>query len=82
MRDYLRNLSAGKIAVVPKDESGNPIADLRAIRLMYDTHDSAEFKEWLALAMYLQSFADTNGDSLPDVPLRYKIPRDRIIVLR
>ncbi len=37
-------------------------------------------KEWQALAMYLASFPDTDGDGIPDIPERYSRPAGRITV--
>ena len=39
-----------------------------------------EVKEWKAVIAYLQSFADTDGDGLPEIPERYRGPLGRHIV--
>lgn len=71
MRAQLEKLSGGKITVVPKDEDGNPIADLTSCRVIFNKDKSIELKEWLALAMYLES-------GLQEVPERYRYPRPAI----
>lgn len=78
MRQILNELSGGKIALIFKDESGRPIADMMATRVFTDAGKSLELKEWLAVAMYLRSFPDINGDGLPDVPDEYRLPKINI----
>jgi 2',3'-cyclic-nucleotide 2'-phosphodiesterase (5'-nucleotidase family) len=64
MRQKLDDLTGGKIRFVPKDESGKPLNDMKASRIFIDNTKSLELKEWLAVAMYLQS--------LSDLPLKYR----------
>jgi 5'-nucleotidase len=59
--------------IVPKDRHGNPVDDLKAMRQDADKQKPGiqELKEWKAVLEYLKSFADTDGDSLPNVPDKY-----------
>ena len=60
--------------IVPKDRNGNPIDDLKAMRLDSDKQKSGiqELKEWKAVMEYIKSFPDTDGDGLPNVPDKYR----------
>jgi len=57
MRQSLEELSGGKIVFLPKDQSGRPIKDLRTTRIFSENSESLELKEWLAVAMYLESLS-------------------------
>ncbi len=59
--------------VVPRDASGEPLASPWGARL-FDGADGAELKEGVALARFLQSFPDTDGNGLWDVPAAYARP--------
>jgi 5'-nucleotidase len=63
----------GILTIVPKDKSGKPIEDLTQARIDGDpdTPGVQEIKDWTALIGYVQSFADTNGNGIPDIPARY-----------
>jgi 2',3'-cyclic-nucleotide 2'-phosphodiesterase (5'-nucleotidase family) len=58
--------SSGLLAITPKDENGNPIADFEQ-HLVYD--GGVELKEWVAVAKYLESFPKVDG--LPQIPESY-----------
>lgn len=60
--------------IVPKDRHGNPIEDLKTVRLDADKHEPGiqELKEWKAVLEYIESFADSDGDGLPNVPDKYR----------
>lgn len=76
MLGKVTQLSKGLLSVTPKDRFGNPIDD-------GGTYDSCiiygkggeELKEWYAFAAYLESFEDTNGDGVADVPDSYRQPK-------
>jgi hypothetical protein len=69
-------MSFGLINVVPKDEAGNKIKDMKSA--VIDINESLdgiqEGKEWLALIEYLGSMKDTNGNGIPDVDKKYATP--------
>ena len=60
--------------IVPKDRHGNPIDDLKAVRLDANKLKPGvqELKEWKAVLKYIKNFADTDGDGLPNVPDKYR----------
>jgi 5'-nucleotidase/UDP-sugar diphosphatase len=68
--------------IVPKDRSGNPVDDLKTMRLDADQLKSGiqEVKEWKAVLAYIRSFADTDGDGLPNVPDKYRGKLGRNVV--
>jgi len=65
--------------IVPKDRHGNPIDDLKTMRLDSDKQKPGiqELKEWKAVMEYIKSFPDTDGDGLPNVPEKYRNKLDR-----
>ncbi len=69
----------GILTIVPKDKSGNPTEDLMLARIdgNPDTPGVQEIKDWTALIDYVQSFADVNGNGIPDIPDRYASPDGR-----
>jgi 5'-nucleotidase/UDP-sugar diphosphatase len=72
----IKKMSFGLINVVPKDEEGNKIKDMKTIVIDMDGKRSGvqEGKEWLALIEYLNSMNDTNGSGVPDIDEKYKFP--------
>jgi len=68
--------------IVPKDHNGNPIDDLKTLRLDTDKQKPGiqELKEWKAVMEYIKSFADTDGDGLPNVPDKYRGKLGRNVV--
>jgi 5'-nucleotidase len=59
--------------IVPKDRNGMPIKDLAAARVDADKKKPGiqELKEWAGLIEYVRQFPDTNGDGVPDIPVKY-----------
>ena len=68
--------------IVPKDRNGNPVDDLKAMRLDADKQKAGiqELKEWKAVLKYIKNFADTDGDGLPNVPAKYRGKLGRNVV--
>jgi 5'-nucleotidase/UDP-sugar diphosphatase len=68
--------------IVPKDRNGIPIPDLTSFVVDADKYKPGvqELKEWVGLVEYIKSFADKNGDGLPDIPEKYKGKLGRIVV--
>ncbi|MBW2673840.1 MAG: bifunctional metallophosphatase/5'-nucleotidase [Deltaproteobacteria bacterium] len=68
--------------IVPKDRDGNPILDLKTVRVDADkqTPGIQELKEYRGVLEYVRSFPDTTGDGVPDVPDRYRGRLDRQLV--
>jgi 5'-nucleotidase/UDP-sugar diphosphatase len=67
--------------IVPKDRQGNPIKDLKEVRVDMDkdTPGIQELKEWIGLMEYVRSFKDIDGDGLPDISEKYKGKLGRIV---
>jgi len=75
MVEYVRTASHGLLSVQPRDRNGRPITDLKeGIVIDADalTPGVQEIKEWVALAAYLQSFPDSDGNGIPEIPVRYR----------
>jgi 5'-nucleotidase len=72
----IKKMSYGLINVVPKDEAGNKVTDMKTIVIDMDEKrdGTQEGKEWLALVEFLSSMSDTNGDGIPDIDKRYAAP--------
>lgn len=77
---YVGKLTFGLLTMVPKDRNGNPLPDIT--NAIVDTDPglpgAQELKEWKALAIYLSSFDDVNGDGLAEIPAQYQKPSGRI----
>lgn len=69
----------GILKITPKDKQGQPLGDIKTAILDGDpqTPGVQEIKEWFALATYLKSFPDTDGNGLPNIPYRYHAPEGR-----
>ena len=72
----IKKMSFGLVNVVPKDASGLKVTDMKTAVLDADTLKDGiqEAKEWLALLEYLGSMKDTNGNGIPDIDGKYKVP--------
>jgi 2',3'-cyclic-nucleotide 2'-phosphodiesterase (5'-nucleotidase family) len=79
MVEYVRTASHGLLSVQPRDRQGRPVTDMRQTIIDADpsTPGNQEIKEWAALAAYLKSFPDTDGNGIPDIPARYRQPEGR-----
>ncbi len=71
----------GILTIVPKDRNGNPIDDLKKYRVDVDKNKTGiqEVKDWTALMDYVQTFADTDGNGIANMPDRYRGPEGRQI---
>ncbi len=72
----------GILTIVPKDREGNPISDLADFRVDGDHEQPGvqEIKDWTALMSYVGSFADKDGNGIPDIPDRYRDIERRLVV--
>jgi len=70
------------LEIVPKDRDGNPINDLRNVRVDADRTKSGiqELKEWAGVLKYIQHFPDTDNNGIPDIPEKYREKLGRQIV--
>ena len=62
------------LEIVPKDRNGNPIEDLKTVRVDADKHQPGiqELKEWKAVIDYIRQLPDTDGDGIANIPDKYK----------
>jgi 2',3'-cyclic-nucleotide 2'-phosphodiesterase (5'-nucleotidase family) len=74
MINAISGLTFNLLTIVPKDRNGNPLKNISdcIIDGNPSMHGSQEIKEWVALAKYMKSFKDTDGNGIPDIPENYK----------
>jgi 5'-nucleotidase / UDP-sugar diphosphatase len=79
MVNYVRNASYGLLSITPRDREGRPVADTKQGIIDADAIAPGvqEIKEWVALATYMKSFPDLDGNGIPDIPARYRHPEGR-----
>ena len=71
------DLSMGLLSIVPKFEDGTPIENYEDAILM---KGNQELKAWVAIADYMSSFEDTDGDGIGNVPEKYGALEGRKVV--
>lgn len=74
MLSAVTDMSYGILSIVPKYADGTPIEDFEDVII---TENGRELKGWDAIARYMSSFADTDGNGTPDVPDYYSSLHDR-----
>lgn len=77
MLSAVTDASHGILSIVPKYEDGTPIEDFEDVII---TENGKELKAWEAIAGYMESFEDSNGDGIADVPEEYRKPQGRKVV--
>lgn len=71
------DMSYGLLSLVPKFPDGTPVEDYRDIVI---TSQGKEVKAWTAIASYMESFEDTDGDGIGNVPEKYETGEGRKVV--
>ena len=71
------DLSMGLLSIVPKFEDGTPIENYEDAIIM---KGDQELKAWVAIADYMSSFEDTDGDGIGNVPAKYGTTEGRKVV--
>lgn len=71
------DMSYGLLSLVPKFKDGTPIENYEDAVIKVD---GKELKAWQAIAQYMESFEDTNGDGVPNVPQVYATTEGRKVV--
>ena len=68
--------------IVPKNSKGQPVEDLKTMRLDADKQKPGiqELKEWKAVMGYIGSFKDTDDDGIPNMPEKYRGKLGRIVI--
>lgn len=77
MLGAVTDVSYGILSIVPKYADGTPIEDLEDAIIM---DGDRELKAWDAIAQYLQSLPDTDGDGIANIPASYSEPQGRKVV--
>ena len=70
-------MSYGILSIQPKFADGTPIENIEDAII---TSNGKEIKAWAAIATYLESLEDTNGDGIADVPEYYASSLNRKVV--
>ncbi|MDO9559822.1 MAG: bifunctional UDP-sugar hydrolase/5'-nucleotidase [Syntrophales bacterium] len=80
MVEFVQRVSHGLIRLTPKDRAGRPVSDIKDARIDADPLKPGiqELKEWVALATYMKSFPDNDGNGIPNIPHKYREPEGRI----
>ena len=71
------DMSYGLLSIVPKFADGTEIENYEDAII---TSDGQELKAWVAIAKYMQSFEDTDGDGVGNVPEKYGTLEGRKVV--
>lgn len=71
------DMSYGLLSIIPKFADGTPIENYEDAIVMTD---GQELKAWVAIAKYMQSFEDTDGDGIGNVPAKYGTEEGRKVV--
>lgn len=71
------DMSYGLLSLVPKYADGTPIERYEDAVIKID---GKELKAWQAIAQYMQSFEDTDGDGTPNVPQTYASEEGRKVI--
>ena len=77
MLGSVMKMSYGLLSLEPKDKDGNPIENLEDHAVM---EGDKELKAWDAIARYMQSFDDADGDGIANVSEYYATTHDRKVV--
>ncbi len=77
MLGAVTDVSYGILSIQPKFADGTPIQNIEDAIL---TDGGRELKAWSAIAQYLDSLEDTNGDGISDIPEDYAAPGNRKVV--
>ena len=72
------DLSYGLLSVVPKFADGTPVENYEDAVIL--TKEGKELKAWAAIAEYMSSFEDTDGDGIGNVPQKYATKEGRKVV--
>ena len=77
MLSAVTDMSYGILSIVPKYADGTPIEDFEDAII---TENGKELKAWDAIARYMSSFSDTDGDGIGNVPEYYSELHGRKVV--
>lgn len=77
MLGSVTDLSYGLLSLVPKFADGTPIENYADAIIKVE---GQELKAWVAIATYMESFEDTDGDGISNVPEKYGTLEGRKVV--
>lgn len=77
MLGAVTDVSYGLLSVTPKFADGTPIENIEDAIVR---ENGRELKAWTVFARYMESFEDTDGDGIPNVPQIYATAQGRKIV--
>lgn len=77
MLGSVTDVSYGLLKIEPKDKSGKLLKNLEDEAI---TDGKTELKAWVAIARYMQSFEDTDGDGIANVSDYYSTTHGRKVV--
>lgn len=77
MLGSVTDLSYGLLSLVPKFADGTPIENYSDAIIKVE---GQELKAWVAIATYMESFEDTDGDGISNVPNKYDTLEGRKVV--
>lgn len=77
MLGSVTDISYGLLSLVPKFADGTPIENYSDAIIKVE---GQELKAWVAIAKYMESFEDTDGDGIPNVPEKYGTLEGRKVV--
>ncbi|MCM1189211.1 MAG: bifunctional metallophosphatase/5'-nucleotidase [bacterium] len=77
MLGAVTDVSYGILSIQPKFADGSPIENIEDAII---TADGQEIKAWAAIAGFLETFEDTDGDGIPNVPALYGSLHGRKVV--
>lgn len=77
MLGSVNKMSYGLLSLEPKDKDGNPIENLEDHIIK---EDGKELKAWDAIARYMRSFDDADGDGISNVSKYYASTHDHKVV--
>lgn len=77
MLGAVTDVSYGILSIRPKFADGTPIENIEDAII---TSGGEEIKAWAAVAAYMETFEDTDGDGIPNVPDSYSEYQERKVV--
>lgn len=77
MLGAVTDVSYGILSIQPKFADGTPIENIEDAII---TSGGQEIKAWAAIAAYMETFEDTDGDGIPNVPDSYSGLQGRKVV--
>lgn len=77
MLGSVTSVSYGLLSIELKNEDGTPLESLKDAIIYVE---GEELKAWTAIAGYMESFEDTDGDGIPNVPSYYEGKQNRKVI--